>query len=81
MTASLTQQAEAILARAKAIDAYTVRELSDPDIWAERSEEASALFRLAEDLMADTDDLQGAEYGVDEDYAYEMAVSDRMHAE
>jgi len=82
MTApTLTRQAEAILARAKAIDAYTPRELSDPDIWAERSEEATALFRLCEDLMADADELQGAEYSVDGDYPYEKAVSDRLHAE
>lgn len=78
---TLTQQAEAILARAKAIDAYTDRDLADERLHGERSEEAAALFRLCEDLMADADDLQGERFGTDSDFKYEQSVSDRLHAE
>ena len=78
---TLTQQAEAILARAKAIDAYTDRQLTDPDIWEERNEETTALFRLAEDLMADADERQGEAFCADSDFPYEQMVSDRLDAE
>lgn len=78
---TFTQQAEAILARAKAIDAYTDRELADPRIWEERNEETTALFRLAEDLMADADERQGEAFCADSDFPYEQMVSDRLHAE
>ena len=78
---TFTQQAEAILARAKAIDAYTDRDLADPRVWDERNEETTALFRLAEDLMADADERQGESFCAIGDFEYEQAVSDRLHAD
>ena len=80
---TLTQQAEAILARAKAIDAYTDRDLADPDVWIERSEEATALFRLCEDLLGDADDMQAdaCYHHGDSDFPYEQMISDQLHAE
>jgi len=76
---TFTEQAEAALARAKAIDAYTPRELTDERIWAERAEEAKALYLLGADLSADADDLSGLPFGQDEDGPYEQMISDQLH--
>lgn len=82
MTApSLTKQAEAILARAKAIDAVRGVEMRREDVRASRCDDAKALRDLCDDLSADADELTVDDWAVNEDYAYEMAVSDRMHAE
>ena len=80
MTVSLTQQAEAILARAKAMDAYRAVEFRHKHVRDSYCDEAKALLSLCEDLAADADELTVDDWTPwpDDDYAYEMAVSDRL---
>jgi len=78
---TLTQQAEAILARAKAIDAYTATQLGHEYIRAERCEEAVALRYLCIDLSNDADDQTVDDWAPNSDLPYEMMISDLLHAE
>ena len=79
---TLTQQAEAILARAKAIDAYTDADLRDPDIWEARSNDVLLLMKLCDTILIGADELSNMSYEDrayrDSDHAYEAMIGDQL---